>query len=178
MYINKINITKLHDDIVNISSEELDLDQNIIKISDENAVKPVNTNEITKDQKSTVTKRKNNDKYKDEIIEIVDYLNKKADTNYRYKTPKTRKLIITRLKEGHTIEDFKKVIDNKTDEWLDNAMNKFLRPETLFSNKFESYLNQKQNFNNNRRIKKPSAEWLDDYIEKINNDEEEKHNLA
>lgn len=32
----------------------------------------------------------------------------------------------------------------KTEEWLhDPAMNKFLRPETLFGTKFESYLNQK-----------------------------------
>ena len=37
------------------------------------------------------------------------------------------------------------VIDNKTKEWLNNKeMCQYLRPETLFGTKFESYLNQKQ----------------------------------
>ena len=34
------------------------------------------------------------------------------------------------------------MIDKKYKEWKDSEMEKFLRPETLFSNKFESYLNQ------------------------------------
>lgn len=41
------------------------------------------------------------------------------------------------------MEDFEKVIDTKTAQWLnDPIMNKFLRPETLFGPKFESYLNE------------------------------------
>ena len=38
---------------------------------------------------------------------------------------------------------FKIFIDNKAFEWLGTYFEKFLRPETLFSNKFEGYLNQK-----------------------------------
>ena len=60
-----------------------------------------------------------------------------------------------RLKEGYSVEDFKKVIDIKVAEWLnDENMSKFLRPETLFSNKFEGYLNQKPKQEVKKRIKK------------------------
>ena len=79
-----------------------------------------------------------------EIIKgIIDYLNIKTNSHYKYSTEKTRKLIKTRLNDNFTIDDFKTVIDKKTDEWLGTDFEKFLRPETLFGNKFEGYLNQK-----------------------------------
>lgn len=47
------------------------------------------------------------------------------------------------MKEGFKEEDFYQVIDIKVKEWKNNKdMKQYLRPETLFSNKFESYLNQ------------------------------------
>src|SRR5690625_439819 len=77
------------------------------------------------------------------IVEIVTYLNDMANRNYRHTTRKTQSLIRARMNEGFTVDDFKRVIDIKTDEWLnDSKMNKYLRPETLFGTKFESYLNQ------------------------------------
>jgi uncharacterized phage protein (TIGR02220 family) len=42
---------------------------------------------------------------------IIDYLNEKADTKYRYSGRKTRELINARLNEGFKQEDFKVVID-------------------------------------------------------------------
>ncbi|MGQ5110374.1 phage replisome organizer N-terminal domain-containing protein [Bacillus halotolerans] len=78
---------------------------------------------------------------------IIDLLNKVAGTRYRPTTAKTKKDIKARWNEGFRFEDFKHVILVKTEEWLhDPAMNKFLRPETLFGTKFESYLNQKGGF--------------------------------
>jgi len=78
------------------------------------------------------------------IVEIINYLNDVAGRNYRTTTRKTRSLIRARMNEGFTVDDFKKVIDIKIDEWKDNPkMQKFIRPETLFGTKFESYLNQK-----------------------------------
>lgn len=75
--------------------------------------------------------------------EIVDYLNSKIGTHYRATTRKTQSLIKARMNEGFTVDDFKKVIDNKSTEWgKDSKMSKYLRPETLFGTKFESYLNQ------------------------------------
>lgn len=79
----------------------------------------------------------------DDVKEIINYLNEKASTNYRPSSAKTKSLIGARYKEGYTLDDFKKVIDNKVAEWLTNKdMCKFLRPETLFGPKFEGYLNQ------------------------------------
>lgn len=78
-----------------------------------------------------------------EIKEIVQYLNDRCGTRYRYQTKGTREHINARLKEGYTVDDFKAVIDKKFEEWHGTDMEKFLRPETLFAGKFESYLNQK-----------------------------------
>ena len=77
--------------------------------------------------------------------EIVDYLNEKTGKNFKHKTAKTRKFIEARWNQDFRLDDFKKVIDIKTDEWLNTDSDKYLRPETLFGTKFESYLNQKLN---------------------------------
>lgn len=74
--------------------------------------------------------------------EIVDYLNDKTNKNYKNTTGKTRRFIEARWNENFRLDDFKKVIDIKTSEWLGTSQEKYLRPETLFGNKFEGYLNQ------------------------------------
>ena len=75
--------------------------------------------------------------------EIVSYLNSKTGKNYKPTTAKTKDLIKARYNEGFTFDDFKQVIDNKVADWSNNdRMSKYLRPETLFSNKFEGYLNE------------------------------------
>lgn len=74
--------------------------------------------------------------------EIVSYLNEKANTRFRPTGKETQRHINARLNEGFTVEDFKTVIDKKVLQWLnDNEMAQYLRPETLFGTKFESYLN-------------------------------------
>jgi predicted phage replisome organizer/uncharacterized phage protein (TIGR02220 family) len=87
------------------------------------------------------------DKEKKENIpfdEVVSYLNKKTSSTYRHSTKKTKTLIKARWNEGFKLDDFKRVIDIKTAEWInDSKMSNYLRPETLFGTKFESYLNQK-----------------------------------
>lgn len=76
-------------------------------------------------------------------IDIVDYLNLKSGKNFHATSKKTKELIHARLREGFTVDDFKTVIDKKVAEWKDDSrMNQYLRPETLFGTKFESYLNQ------------------------------------
>ena len=77
------------------------------------------------------------------IVDVVDYLNKKTNKSFKANTRKTISLINARRKQGFTLGDFKKVIDTKTKQCLhDRKMNEYLRPETLFGNKFESYLQQ------------------------------------
>jgi uncharacterized phage protein (TIGR02220 family) len=88
-----------------------------------------------------IVKRKNQ---LEDYNEIIDYLNLKTNSSYKSTTPKTRELIKARYNEGFTLDDFKRVIDNKVNSWgNDEKMVAYLRPETLFSNKFESYLNEK-----------------------------------
>ena len=72
---------------------------------------------------------------------VIDFLNAMAGTNYKSTTAKTQRLIKARLAEGFTLEDFETVIKKKCREWLDTDFAKYLRPETLFGTKFESYLN-------------------------------------
>ena len=76
------------------------------------------------------------------INNVIDYLNHKIGTRYKADSKSTVRLINARIREGFTLSDFKKVIDNRIDAWgKDKQMRQYLRPETLFSNKFESYLN-------------------------------------
>ena len=76
-----------------------------------------------------------------EIKTVVEYLNKKAGTNYKPSTKDTRRHINARLTEGYSVDNFKTVIDSKCAEWLGTDNQKYLRPQTLFGSKFESYLN-------------------------------------
>lgn len=73
---------------------------------------------------------------------IISYLNSKAGTGFKSQTNSYRTFINARLKNGYGLEDFYTVIDNKCNEWIGTDFQKFLRPETLFGNKFDSYLNQ------------------------------------
>ena len=104
--------------------------------------------------------RKNNTReniYNAEIEEIINYMNQDVlkESNiygtitfsYKTTTPKTRSLIIARLKEGYTVDDFKDVIFLKYQDWVmdeknSKQMRKYYRPETLFGNKFENYLQE------------------------------------
>ena len=83
-------------------------------------------------------KEKNNNIY----TLVIDYLNIKANTNYRTSTKNTQSYINARISEGFIVEDFKKVIDSKSKEWLNTDFEKYLRPATLFGTKFENYLNE------------------------------------
>lgn len=74
---------------------------------------------------------------------IVDYLNACLGTSYRPTSQKTRRLIRARWSEGFREPEFQAVIDTMHAAWGNDAkMSCYLRPETLFGTKFESYLNR------------------------------------
>ena len=75
-------------------------------------------------------------------MEIISYLNNKSGKRFSYKNQQTKKYINARIKEGYILDDFKKVIDIKCLKWLNSSMEDYLRPQTLFSNKFEGYINE------------------------------------
>ena len=88
------------------------------------------------------------DTHAEEIKTVVDYLNLCAGTKYRAGSEATAKHIRARLNEGFTVEDCKAVVDHQCATWNHEPdpgqqdMRRYLRPETLFGSKFESYLNQ------------------------------------
>ncbi len=74
---------------------------------------------------------------------IVEHLNEKCGTHYRCDSTDTMQLIDEKIAIGYSLEDFFKVIDQKSSEWLNTEWQNFLTPSTLFGKKFEKYLNQK-----------------------------------
>jgi len=86
---------------------------------------------------------------KDNVVRrIITYLNEKTGKSFKYTTKKTQSLIKARLKSGYSEEIIKEVIDKKCVDWLNNDMNKYLRPETLFNeSKFEGYINERKSLN-------------------------------
>lgn len=75
-------------------------------------------------------------------VEIINHLNVVSHKKYKHTTSKTKACIKARINEGFNVDDFKKVIDKKVKEWTSGDMEKYIRPETLFGNKFEGYLNE------------------------------------
>ncbi len=76
---------------------------------------------------------------------VIDYLNEKSNTKFRI-VESHKKFIKARYNEGYKTEDFYKVIDNKVSSWInDPKYSGYLRPSTLFGNKFDSYLNENRN---------------------------------
>jgi uncharacterized phage protein (TIGR02220 family)/predicted phage replisome organizer len=106
-------------------------------------VNPCKTNSKTNVSGTDKEEEKDKDIYINIYIAVVKHLNEKAGTKYKPNTAKTKSHIKARLDEGFTLDDFKTVIDKKCAEWVGTEFEQYLRPETLFGTKFESYLNAK-----------------------------------
>lgn len=110
-----------------------------------------NTRDYTEINQETTTENNMSGTKPDESIpfkEIIEYLNEKTGSHYK-DVAGNQKMIRARWNEGYRLDDFKRVIDNKTDAWLSvvakdgREMSQFLRPSTLFGSKFDQYLNEK-----------------------------------
>lgn len=78
--------------------------------------------------------------------EVVGRLNEKAGTAFKADTDQTVRFLKARAAEGFVVEDFLLVIDFKVGQWRsDPEMAQYLRPSTLFSPKFEGYLQAARN---------------------------------
>lgn len=98
------------------------------------------TSSETSPKKSSSSKDEQSIPYK----QIIDYLNQKTGKKFEYTTKKYQKLIRARWNKGATLDDFKKVIDNKALDWQgDKVMWPYMRPSTLFAvSHFNEYLNE------------------------------------
>lgn len=102
------------------------------------------TQENLRDNNTLINNTKNNMSISEKIpySEIISYLNKVTNKKYKV-TQKWKDLIKARWNEGQRLDDFKKVINVKGSQWLnDSNMSKYLRPQTLFGNKFDDYLQE------------------------------------
>ena len=72
---------------------------------------------------------------------LIDYLNKRAGTSYEV-SGSVRAMVGELLDMGYSQSQMRTVIDKKCAEWLnDEKMRGYLRPSTLFGDKFSEYLN-------------------------------------
>lgn len=113
------------------------------------------------------TNKKNTKKHGTEFYEeIVEYLNSKTGYAYKHTNWDTQKLIDGLTDSGYTKDDIKSVIDKKCDEWLGTEWEKFLRPCTLFGQKFETYFNSQtfkpQSVGYNKGYRLNYSDGLDD----------------
>lgn len=115
-------------------------EQFVIHIDDKNMPS------IKEEFKEEINKKTIVEKNLDVVAEVINYLNQKTNRNYRINNKSTRRFINARLKDGYKLEDLKKVIDFKVQQWLHNPkMKTFLRPSTLFSpTNFENYVVESQ----------------------------------
>lgn len=79
------------------------------------------------------------------IEPIINYLNECTGKLYKSNSKIAISNINARLKEGYTLDDFKKVIQVKSTKWIGTKWEDYLTPNTLFGTKFESYLNENIN---------------------------------
>lgn len=96
---------------------------------------------ITKELKSNKKEHVENDL---EVVSVLDYLNEKISKQFKASSKATERLVKGRFREGYKLDDFKKVIDLKVKEWLNDLhWQKYLRPSTLFNaTNFENYLEE------------------------------------
>ncbi|MEK5068727.1 conserved phage C-terminal domain-containing protein [Sporosarcina sp. FSL K6-1508] len=96
---------------------------------------------ITKEVKSIKKNLVENDL---DVVSVIEYLNDKANKQFKASSKATARLVKGRFSEGYTVADCKKVIDTKAKNWLDDPhWQKYLRPSTLFNaTNFENYLEE------------------------------------
>ena len=113
----------------------------------------INTNDKTTNINSNIKSNENNviepvkEAKKIDYEKIVNRLNELSGASYWHDSKNTRSLIKARFNEGFTENDFMIVIEkmcylwNKEPKKGEKDMRLYLRPSTLFGNKFEQYLN-------------------------------------
>ncbi len=97
------------------------------------------------DIKNSVNNIKNKASPSDEVITILEDLNKRTKSKKGFSplAQCNQNLIKARMSEGFTVENFITVNEKKVKQWLhDPEMSKYLRPATLYGNKFDGYLNE------------------------------------
>ena len=105
----------------------------------------LDTSDGTEEKKKKKKKNIKNNIPVETVREIIEDLNEVCGRGFETDLPKWRDLIQARFNESknRTVEDFKKVHRIKFNKWgSDPNMMDYLRPSTLYGNKFTEYLNE------------------------------------
>jgi len=94
-----------------------------------------------REHKELKSKTSGNGEDKIPFSDIVDDFNEVARTSYGFETKEIRKLIKARWKDGYLFGDFEKVHRNMKHWAVDTKMREHYNPYTLYTEKFEKYLN-------------------------------------
>lgn len=147
-YVKMYSLTKNYRELILLKKEENYIEYipkinksitAVQQVVTENSIEP----EIIIEKPKNSRKKATETSYANEVYEdIINFLNQATGKKYKTTSVINRKFITQRLNDGFDIDDFKQVISVKSTNWLGSKMEQFLRPETLFSNKFESYLNE------------------------------------
>lgn len=102
----------------------------------------VNVNDNVNDSKEKEKKEKEKSVDFSRVCKkTIEYMNQKCGTSFDQNNEELYTQIRGRINEGHTLEEFKDVIDNKARDWLGSEMSRHLNPFTLFKHpKFDLYL--------------------------------------
>lgn len=144
-YIEKQDIENQPLEILSVENP-LQLNTNILNTKESNT-KGLNTNKQKADSDVEISEECKSVSHK-----VIEYLNQKANTSFKPEYKPTLKLIQHRLSEGFTVQDFITVIDNKYNTWIGTEFQQYLRPLTLFGEKFESYLVENKPISSKGRI--------------------------
>ena len=153
--LNELESISINGDDTGVFHNDTRSNQNDTHSNQNDTTIPEITTEITTEKEHSPAKAE-----RIPCKEIIDYLNEQTGRKYSHKANKNQDLIKARWNEGFRLDDFIQVVDNKVNDWLrDEKMNQYLRPATLFSNKFDGYLNE-----TNKRKVTSGNDW-ESYIE-------------
>ena len=74
------------------------------------------------------------------IKDVIAWLNKCSGNDFDYTSKFISSLVASCIERGYTYDDLIAVINFKFEEWAGTDMAKYLRPSTLFGDKFDQYL--------------------------------------
>lgn len=117
---------------------------------------------VYKSENGAKMERVYNREYADICDRVIEYFNSRCGKGYKNCSKTAKEFIAARLEEGFSESDFYTVIDKKANEWIDTKWERYLRPYTLFGDKFDDYLNQPV-----AEHKSDAQQEFDDFCERI-----------
>ena len=164
---NILNVSLIEEDKFEIISRRMIREATISEIRSESGGLGGRGNKANKKQNKSKQKAKAEQSadIDNDIIEIVKLLNECSGRNFKSETQSTSSIIKSRKKGGFIKEDFERVIRFKCSKWKDDPkMSEYLRPETLFGNKFEGYLQSCPKINVVTQGKTMTDEEYEEYV--------------